>query len=75
VKCPECVAEGKRSTVSVGAGTTTCMYFAPYYDEDGAYHHHDGNTTSYSHTCSNGHSWCSSRTGTCPAPGCIWNNK
>jgi len=65
VICPTCREEGKKSYVySVGA-TTTLMYCQPYYDEDGQYHHHDSNTTTYSYRCSNGHEWREKTSGSC----------
>lgn len=57
MKCPECAKEGKRSRVSVGMSSTTCMGFQAYYDEDGLYHCHDPNITTTSYSCSEGHSW------------------
>lgn len=65
MKCPTCVNEGTKSTLSVGMSITTSMYFSPFYDEDGKYHHHDGNTTTTSYRCSNGHEFSDSRTGSC----------
>ena len=65
MKCPECVKEGKKSTVAVGMSMTTCMYFEPFYDEEGKYHNHDGNRTSTEMRCSNGHSWVHGSTGSC----------
>lgn len=63
MKCSECVKENKKSCVYVGVGSVTAMYFAPYYDEKGEFHHHDGNTHSTSYSCSNGHHWTESRRG------------
>lgn len=58
MKCPECVKEGKRSTVSgAGWGYTTAMYCPPYYDEDGRLHTHDRNFSTTKMGCSNGHEW------------------
>ena len=57
MKCPECVKNGDRSTVYPKGGSTTCLGYAPYYDEDGNYHNHDPNHTNYSYECSNGHEW------------------
>ena len=70
MKCPECVKAGEKSTVFEGVGTVTCMYFQPYYDEEGEYHHHDGNSYTNSYSCSNGHQWSTSTTGRCPHPKC-----
>lgn len=50
----------------------TAMYCAPYYDEEGVYHHHDANRTTYNHVCSNGHKITVSSTGKCPS--CDWGH-
>jgi hypothetical protein len=70
--CSECQKEGKKSRVTGGAGATTCMYFAPYWDEEGRQHDHDGNITTYSYSCSNGHVWTEQKTGSC---WCGWGAK
>jgi RNA polymerase subunit RPABC4/transcription elongation factor Spt4 len=67
MKCPVCVEKNLKSNVYVGMSTSTAMYCAPYYDEDGKYHSHDGNTHTTSYSCSNGHTWAESNTGTCPS--------
>ena len=60
MKCPQCVELGLKSTISVGVSMTTCMYFSPFYDEEGRYHNHDKNTTTTQMKCSNGHEWAES---------------
>ena len=55
MKCPVCVKLGLKSTLTEGAGMSTMMYSAPYYDEDGNYHNHDPNTHTHTLACSNGH--------------------
>ena len=65
VICQECEKAGKASRVYPGVSMTTDMYFRPYYDEDGRLHDHDGNTSTTSYSCSNGHEWSKSRTGRC----------
>lgn len=70
MKCPTCVEQGERSTVTEGGGTTTLMGFSPFYDEDGVRHFHDGNTTTTSYRCSRGHSWSEKSKHRCSAPGC-----
>jgi len=67
VKCPTCEAEGRRSRAYPGITYTTDMYFAPYYDEDGVYHHHDANSRTSSYRCSNGHEWMEAGVWECPA--------
>lgn len=65
-KCSQCVAEGEKSTVHMhGGGSTTLMYFSPFYDEDGQYHHHDGNRTTQTGRCSRGHTIVVVTTGAC----------
>jgi hypothetical protein len=72
VKCPICEREGRESTVRVGPSTVTLAYCAPFYGQDGAYHHHDTNTTTTQLACSNGHAFLEKRRSRCPAPGCLW---
>lgn len=67
MKCPACEREDLRSCVYPGMSTSTLMYFAPYYDEDGNYHMHDSNTHTTHYSCSNGHNWSESSTGRCPS--------
>lgn len=55
MQCPQCIEEGKRSTIVLGGGSRTLLGWTPYYDEDGNYHSHDPNRTSSSGQCSNGH--------------------
>lgn len=57
MKCPQCVEEGKKSTVYPGYGTRTLIGNYPYYDEDGNYHDHDPNCSTYRYECSNKHIW------------------
>jgi len=73
MKCPECVATDQKSRITPGMASVTAMYCAPYYDEEGVYHHHDLNTTTTRYGCTNGHEW----RGTSPplkCPGCDWPN-
>ena len=70
--CPECKKEGKKSRVYPGASTTTLMYCAPYYDEDGEYHHHDSNWHDTDYRCSEGHRWSERTPSKCPNPKCDW---
>ena len=65
--CPECKEQGLKSKVFYNGGTVTLMYFQPWYDEDGVYHHHDGNTHTNSYNCSNRHSWTTKTKSKCPA--------
>lgn len=67
MKCPVCVEKGLKSSVYPGFGSCTAMYCAPYYDEDGKYHHHDMNTSTFSYSCSRGHTWTISSSGKCPS--------
>ena len=57
MKCPQCIAENKRSCVYQGMSTTTLMEIAQYWDEDGNYVYHDPNITTTQYSCSNGHKW------------------
>lgn len=75
MKCPDCVKENKKSSIQIGMTTSTCMYFPPFYDEEGEFHSHDSNGTSTSYHCSNGHSFNEHRTNSCPNPKCDWGKK
>ena len=68
--CQECKKTGHKSTVRMGGSTSTCMGYKPYYDEDGVYHSHDGNTVASMYSCSQGHSWTLRGKRPCPAEGC-----
>lgn len=62
-KCEKCIAEGKKYTVYVPmCGTTTLLAYIPaYWDEDGNYiQNKNPNTTTYTYTCSNGHTFSES---------------
>jgi len=66
MKCPKCIEQGKKSKVFGGDyGMKTLAYYAPYYDEEGKHHNHDGNTTTSNYTCSNNHSWTEKSSGSC----------
>lgn len=71
--CQKCKEQGLKSHVYGGIGSITCVHYTPFYDEDGQYHSHDGNTRTSSFRCSNGHEWTEYSTGFCPAPDCDWN--
>lgn len=57
MKCPECIKEGKKSTISIGSSVITAMPVHRFYGEDGKYHEHDPNVRSTQYRCSNGHGW------------------
>jgi len=63
--CKQCQTDGEKSTIQVGVGTTTLLYCAPYFDEDGKYHNHDSNISTSNYTCSNGHKFSKSTSGSC----------
>lgn len=67
MKCPMCEEEEQRSTVTIGAVFSTCMYNAPFYDEDGRYHNHDPNSSTQHFSCSRGHDFSKSLTSPCPS--------
>ena len=56
MKCPTCVAEGKRSTVTQGTSTTLALYVPIQWDENGDLIERPG-LTSTNYSCSNGHEW------------------
>ena len=72
MRCPTCVANKQESFVYPGMSRTTCAYYQPFYDKEGKYHHHDGNTTTTDFSCSNGHQWIDNQNGKC---WCGWPNK
>ena len=49
------------------------VYYKPYYDEDGNYHHHDGNKHIMRYSCSKGHIWSERTFKKCPS--CNYGNK
>jgi len=53
--CPECKELKQKSTVTVGAQTTTLMAIRQYYDEEGNFHYEDPNIHSTTYHCSEGH--------------------
>jgi len=67
MKCPRCVAGGKRSRVFSEGGSVTLMAWTPYWDEDGQYHNHDPNWHTYGYRCSEGDYWQDSILVPCPA--------
>lgn len=75
MKCPECQKQGLKSIVYEGPIMSTASYSPPFYDEDGVRHDHDGNITTFSYSCSNGHRWSKRMGKSCPAPGCDWSNE
>ena len=70
--CATCKATNQTSRVFTRGGSTTAAHYQPFYDEDGNYHHHDGNVRTASYECSNGHRWTEQSTGSC---WCGWPNK
>lgn len=70
--CPECKAEGQKSTVTSEGMMTTLIHVSPFWDEDGEYHYHDTNTVSEGFRCSKGHYWREVRKNQCPNPDCSW---
>lgn len=69
IRCKKCAEEGEKSSVYPGLATSTLLFSAPYYDEDGRLHDHDYNTHTRSFSCSRGHSWEESEKGR-PCPTC-----
>lgn len=65
VICLTCAGEGEKSTVTEGLSMSTAMYFAPFFDEDGKRHVHDGNTRRTDYSCSRDHRWTSVSHGSC----------
>lgn len=65
MRCKQCVDAGLESKVYPLGSETTCVYYAPFYDEQGNYHHHDANAVRTSYRCSNGHKWVEVSRGSC----------
>lgn len=57
MRCPECIADGERSRITIHGGTTTALPWSEHYDEDGVRHAHDPNTTATVLICTRGHQW------------------
>lgn len=66
MKCPVCIKEGERSTVSGGGGFVTSMPIHAFWDEDGKYHVHNPNERNWGYSCSRGHRWVEGGTPLCP---------
>lgn len=66
MKCPECETSGLRSRVTIHGGSSTCIGWSPFCDEDGVFHSHDPNTHTSGFSCSNGHYWSVSSKAKCP---------
>lgn len=75
MKCPVCVEQGLRSTVTPGRCFQTLMAHQSYYDKDGNYHFHDPNEIRTSYSCSNGHKWKTIKHVRCPVDRCSFNDK
>jgi len=68
MKCEKCVSEGEQSSIQAPAGgVSTAIASAPYYDNEGIYHHHDPNSFTSAYSCSRGHRWVRSTRSGCPA--------
>lgn len=72
MKCPWCVKEDKRSTLTPLASFRTAMGWEPYYDEDGRYHTHDPNAGAPRFMCSRGHDFLATYY---PCNSCNWGYK
>lgn len=72
MKCPECQKSGLKSRVTNEGSSSTLMYCAPFYDEEGRYHNHDSNIITTLYLCSNGHYWNEKSKRSC---WCGWPNK
>lgn len=55
--CPVCLKLKLTSKVYPESPTSTLSYAKKFYDEAGAYHIHDENTTRTEFSCSRGHVW------------------
>ena len=75
MKCEQCVKEGLKSCIyeDTFSGMRTLLYCHPYYDENGTYHHHDSNRTTFRYRCSNGHTFEKISYTKCPS--CDWTNE
>lgn len=63
--CSECKKQGLKSKVYPKLGTTTLLYYEPFYDEEGKYHHHDSNINIKNYECSKGHKWSEKSSNSC----------
>lgn len=67
MKCPSCALSQQRSKVYSRGVISTLWGYTPYYDENGVYHIHDGNTVRWEYQCSNSHRWVLIGHNECPA--------
>ena len=75
MKCSQCETNGLKSKIYIGGSTSTAMLADIYFDEDGNYHSHNGNSYTTEYCCTNGHLWKSSLPKLkCPIISCSWNN-
>lgn len=70
--CEQCKAEGWASRVHERAKYKTLLHCSPFYDEAGAFHHHDRNVRTTVFECSNGHRFEIKTHKACPNPNCHW---
>ena len=75
MRCPQCVAEGEKSTLHMaGGGVVTDMVVHQFYDEEGKHHYHDPNGMAESGRCSRGHNLVRIHSTECRAPGCSFGD-
>jgi hypothetical protein len=64
--CEQCQKEELKSRIDLlPMGVRTAMGWQDFYDEDGKFHCHDPNVTTFNHKCSNGHEFSKSQKETC----------
>lgn len=74
MKCPHCVREEKKSTLSVQKASPIEGRVSRYWDEEGNLHVHDDTVYRDVFQCSSGHTWMTEQKSRCPCQiGCPWN--
>lgn len=74
MKCPHCIKNETKSTLSVKKGVPISGEVTRYWDEDGNLHVHDETIYVDVFSCSNNHHWVTEQKSRCPCQiGCAWN--
>lgn len=81
MKCPTCIAEGKRSQVELVTMVPFTQTIASpsnvrkFWDEDGRKHVHDPTEREELYQCSNSHRWSHKFKNPCPERTCDFNKE
>lgn len=74
MKCPHCVRDNLKSTLTVKKAEPIAGEVTRFWDEEGNLHVHDETNYRDVFSCSNGHNWMTEQKSRCPCQiGCVWN--